>query len=311
MRAGPFIHGRCTTRGLMVQVLLALSPVVLAALWRHGWSAAALFGAALAGSWLTDVLCDRKNALDGSAAVTGLIFACLLPLSAPWWIAAAGGAIAIGLGKHLFGGLGQNPFNPSALSRAILMGIIPATFFAPGWEFDGVTLATPLAKEIDSMSPSLGDLALGQYPGTLAEAFPLAILAGGLLLVALRTIDWRIPLSHLAAISILAMILPSGARLAGHAPWLAGNPLVHLLAGGVLLSAFFMLTDPVTAPFTAKGRVAFAILAAFYTMIVRFYTPYPDGAILAILLANASVPLIDGASFRHWPRWDSAGERGA
>jgi len=300
VNTGPFIHGRLTTRGLMIQVLLALTPVVVAALWRYGASAAVLFGAAIVGAWLAEAICKPRSALDGSAVVTGLIFACLLPSNAPWWIAAVGGAIAIVFGKHLFGGLGQNPFNPTAMSRAVLMGLVPAYFFAPGWQLDGVTSATPLAKEIDSLSPALGELVLGQHPGTLAEAFPLAVLAGGLLLIFLRTIDWRIPLSHLAAISLLAMVLPPGSRMEGHAPWLAGNPLVHLLAGGVLLSAFFMLTDPVTAPFTARGRVVFAVLAAFYTLVVRFYTPYPDGAVLAILLANASVPLIDRWTFRRW-----------
>jgi electron transport complex protein RnfD len=137
------------------------------------------------------------------------------------------------------------------------------------------------------------DLLLGTGSVTLGDAMPVAVLVGGLALIALRTIDWQVPLCYLGAISLLALVLPPGERIVGHAPWLAGNPMAHLLSGSTLFCAFFMLTDPVTAPFTRPGRLVFCALAAVYTMVVRYYTPYPDGVAFAVLLANATVPFID------------------
>ncbi len=293
MNTGPYIHSGSTTRALMIQATVALAPVLAGAVWLYGVHALVLIVSAVVAACAADVLCDRRRALDGSAVLAGAIFACLLPGNAPWWIAALGGMITITLGKHLFGGLGQNPFNPAALARALMMGLLPVYFFAPRWTVDGVTSATALAKEIDSVAPAITDLISGHHAGTLGQAMPLAVLLGGVVLLVLKTIDWRIPLCYLAMLSLLALLLPAGDRMAGHAPWLAGNPLVHLLGGGSLFAAFFMLTDPVTSPFTPGGRIVYALLAALYTMLVRFYTPYPDGVVLAVLLANASVPWID------------------
>ncbi len=293
MNRGPYIHSGTTIRVLMIQALAALSPVLAAAVWRYGSHAVVLIVSAVVAAFVTDVLFDHRRAFDLSAVLAGAIFACLLPETAPWWLAALGGAIAIGIGKHWYGGLGQNPFNPAALARVLLMGLLPAYFFAPSWTLDGVTSATPLAKEIDSVPPAVGDLFFGHHAGTLGEAMPLAILIGGVVLLVLKTIDWQIPLCYLATLSLVALLFPSGDRMTGHAPWLAGNPLVHLFGGGSLFAAFFMLTDPVTSPFTRGGCVFYALLAALVTMLVRFYTPYPDGVVFAVLLANASVPLID------------------
>lgn len=293
MSQSPFIHSGSTTRLLMFQTLAALGPVLAAAIWRYGTHAIVLILSTVVAACLSDFLFDRRRALDGSALIVGVIFACLLPSNAPCWLGVLGGLIAIVFGKHLFGGLGQNPFNPAALARVVLMGVVPFYFFAPRWTVDAVTSATPLAKEIDSVTPLLTDLLLGAHAGTLGEAMPGAILVGGVLLVILKTIDWRVPLCYLAAISLLALVLPPGDRMLGHAPWLAGNPLLQLLGGGSLFAAFFMLTDPVTSPLSARGRIIFALLAALYTMIVRWYTPYPDGVVMAVLLANAATPLID------------------
>jgi len=293
MSVGPSIHCGSTTRGLMLRALLAFAPILVAAVWRYGAGALVLFASACAGAWLADVVCDRRRSLDGSALLTGVIFACLLPANVPWWIGLLGGAIAIVIGKHCFGGLGQNVFNPAALGRVVLMGLVPVHFFAPRWTFDGVTSATPLAKEIDSLVPQLRDLLLGHHAGTLGEAMPVAILIGGAILLLFKAIDWRVPLCYLAPLSLLALLLPAGDRMAGHAPWLSGNPLVHLLGGSSLLAAFFLLTDPVTSPLSQTGRVIYVVLAALFTMLVRYYTPYPDGVALAVLAANATVPLID------------------
>ena len=293
MKTGPFIHSGRTTSVLMTHTLLALLPVIVASVWRYGFDAALLFVVTISFSVLTEFIFSRRMLAEGSVLIIGIIFALLLPANTPWWIAALGAVIAIGLGKYCFGGLGQNVFNPAVLSRVILTGVLPVYFLMPRWPIDGTTQATPLAKEIDAVLPSLQTLIFGSHPGALAQAFPLAIVSGGLILLVLRIIDWRVPLYYFATISLFALILPVSERISGHVPYLAGNPLLHLLSGGTLLTGFFILTDPVTSPFSSKGRISFAILAGLYTMIIRYYTPYPDGALFAVLLANAMVPAMD------------------
>jgi len=291
---GALLHDDSSTRRIMLSVLLALAPVCAAAVWRFGSAAAAILVASLAAAVLTERLLARGAAPDGSAAVSGVILALLLPSTCPWWLAALGGALAVGLGKHLFGGLGTNPFNPTALSRGVLMAAFPAHLFANRWPgVDGVSVATPLSKELGTLEPSLSDLLRGFGPATLAEAAPLAVVAGGILLLVLRAADWRLPLTYLAAVVLATLVLPGSERVTAHAPWLVGNPALHVLRGGTLLVAFFLITDPVTAPFSSAGRALFAALAGVFTVFVRPHTYYPDGAVLAVLLANAAVPWLD------------------
>ncbi len=290
---GPFLRSPQSTRGLMIQVVAAATPALIAAVVRLGAPAAAVIVSAIAGAVAVEALYHRRGLADGSAVVTGVIVALLLPATAPPWLAAAGGAIAIGLGKAPWGGLGKNPFNPAALARGVLMVVVPAHLFAPAWTWDAVTAASPLSKEIGATAPGWLALAQGDVPGCLGQAAPWTIVLGGVALAAMRTIDWRVPLAYLATVALLAVVLPGGDRVAAHAPWLVGDPLVHLLGGGTLVAAFFLLTDPVTAPMTPGARVAFAAIAGAATMAVRHYTPYPDGAALAVLLANALAPWLD------------------
>jgi|TARA_B100000959_G_scaffold241642_1_gene263663 electron transport complex protein RnfD len=293
VKHGPFIHGGGTIRKMMLQAVAALLPVCAAALWRYGMDALWILSAAIASAWLVDYWLDRENAFDGSAIMIGCLCGLLMPATAPFWLGACAGALGVGLGKQCFGGLGQNLFNPAALSRVILMSVLPVYFFMPRWPMDGTTQATPLAKELASEMPTLDVLFSGGYTGTLGESMPLALIAGALMLLYWRLIDWRVPLYFFSGIAFLALILPASARMEGHAPWLAGHPLAHLFGGGTLLAGIFMLTDPVTSPMTSRGRIIFSLLAALYTMLVRYYTIYSDGVILAVLFANASVPLID------------------
>ncbi len=290
-RAAPFVHGGATLSGLMVQVWIGLAPVCIAAAWLHGGAPA--LAAGIGAAWAVDWLCDRRTAADGSAVITGALVALMLPPAAPWWLAACGGAVGVGVGKHLFGGLGRNPFNPAALARAVLMGVAPGLLFVAGTPVDGLTMATPLATEAGLLAPTWSEVLWGARPGSLAGAAPVAVAAGGLWLVAMKAVDWRVPLTFFAAVAFFALVLPPSERMVAHAPWLAGNPLLHLLAGGTLLSGFFLLSDPVTSPWSADGRVVFVVVAALFTVVVRFYTPYPDGAVLGVLVANAATPLID------------------
>ncbi len=290
---GPVMHSGRSTRVLMMHVVIALLPVCAGAVWAHGPHAALLLGVAIATALGLDILLDRHNAYDGSAVVIGIIMGLLLPINVPWQIAAMGSAIAVLVGKHAFGGIGKNLFNPAALGLVLMMGFVPAFFLMPLWEVDAVTFATPLAKGPGALPFPSGELLSGGRGVTLAEVVPLSAFAGGLLLIALRSIDWRIPLVYLATISFCALVLPASDAMRGHAPWLEGNPLLHLVNGGALICAFFLITDPVTAPFTRGGRLVFCVLAAVVAMLVRYYTPYPDGVAIGVLLANA--PLIDRA----------------
>lgn len=317
---GPLLHAPQTTERLMRWTILATVPGVCAACWRFGVAAAVLFGSAGLGALLADWLWTRARtrapgddsatrlgsgkpptgqspeftrASLHAAVITGVSMAMMLPAQAPPWLAALGGVLAITLGKHLFGGLGQNPFNPSALARVLLMAWIPAPFFPIAAALDGATAASPLAQSGGTGPGSAWELLMGHPLGSLAEGCPLAILAGGGLLLATRIIDWRIPLGCFAGVALTALVVPPGERVLGHAPWLAAAPITHLLAGGTPLAAFFLLTDPVTRPFTPGGRIAFGLLAGAASMAIRFHSPYPDGTALAVVLANATVPWID------------------
>jgi len=283
---------------MMLLALLATCVPATAAIWRYGSPAAFTLLCGVAASWLAESLWTRAPSRDASVLLTGMICALLLPASAPTWLGALAGALGCIAGRRIWGGLGANPFNPAAVARVLLMILLPLHMFAPRWPIDGLTAATPLAKEIGAIAPTLLTLLHGDHAGTLAEASPIAVVAAGLFIVATRIADWRIPVSYLAGVAIFATVLPAGDRMLGHAPWLVASPATHLLTGGALFAGFFMLTDPVTAPFTRSGRVAYGLLAAAFTVVVRSHTQFPDAAVLAVLLANASAGWLDSLALR-------------
>lgn len=293
MKFGPFIHSGFTTKKLMIITTLAMIPMIAASIWENGFDAVILFIVSISSVFLMEFICNRRVVFEYNALVTGVLLALLLPANAPWWISVFGAVLAVGLGKYLYGGFGQNIFNPAVLSRVLLMAFFPAIFLMPKWVVDGVSGATLLSKEIGAQVPSLSSLIIDSNPGSLAQAMPLAVLLGGVILMIYKLIDWRVPLFYLATISLLSMLLPGSDKILGHAPYLLGNPLLHIVAGGSLLTSFFLLTDPVSSPFSSHGRVVFSIITGVFTMIIRFYSPYPDGALFGVLLANALVPTID------------------
>jgi electron transport complex protein RnfD len=290
---GPFMHSGASAPRLAAWTLVAMAPALAMAAWRAGAGALATIAACAASAWIVDALLKRRLALHVATLVTGCALALTLPQGAPWWIGALGGLVAVAIAKHAFGGRRRNPLNPAAFARATLMLVLPAHFLAPEWSLDGVSGATALAKEAASNPWQPLDLLLGEGGSTLAQAAPWTVVLGGLFLLALRVSDWRTPLTYLGAVALAAMLLPAGARQQGHAPWLAGDALTHLLAGGTIFTAFFLLTDPVTSPATRAGRTAAAALAGAVTVLIRFYTPYPDGAIFAVLAANLATPALD------------------
>jgi electron transport complex protein RnfD len=275
----------------MLDVLLALVPVLAAALWVfHGYAAkqvlTCLASCLASEAALTAWRGYRPTLGDGSAAVTGIILGLSLPWSAPWYIGVVGGVAAIGLGKVVFGGLGQNIFNPAMVGRAFVMLCFPAALGAGAYQVSGaaldvVTRATPLtaAKQL-GQGTDLWPLFLGSVNGSLGETSALACLLGGLYLCLRRTASWEIPAGMLLTTAILAATTQAGA---GH----------HLLAGALVFGAFFIATDPVSSPLTPRGKWIFGAGIGALVMLIRGLSGYPEGVMFAVLVMNAVVPLIN------------------
>ncbi len=291
----PHLHTREHTAFLMYQVILALAPVVLASVYFFGWRAVFLILNCTLTSLITEslILKIRKKSLaaikDFSAVLTGLLLALVLPPATQWYAATLGAVVAIFIGKHLFGGLGSNIFNPALIGRAFLMAAYPrmlATYIAPH-SVDAVTKATPLAlrKFSQTLTP-LGDLFLGEISGSLGETSAVCIIIGGLYLLIRKIADWRTPLSLLATVGIVASIFyfqnPAN-----------GSIGFHLCSGGLLLGAFFMATDPVTTPLAKTGRLIFGIGCGLIIMTLPYFGGLPEGVMYSILFMNAFTPLIN------------------
>jgi len=316
LTTSPFVKDAQDTHWIMWQVNYALVPIVLAAIWFYGLSAILVLAAGVLGAavmeWL--VLWKSANApgslKDGSAILTGLLLALTLPPGIPLWMAFAGGAISIGLGKAVFGGIGGNMFNPALVGRAFLQAAfpvsmttwpvvsaadrftsIPSTLFTPPMlspHLDGVSSATPLAKfYFDGAEAGFKDLLMGSTTGSLGETAGALILICGLYLALRNVLNWRIPVSIFVTVAVLAAAL--------HAIDPVGYPTAqfHLFSGGLMLGAVFMATDPVTSPLTQKGVWIFGFGVGVMVVIIRQFGGLPEGVMYAILLMNAATPLID------------------
>jgi electron transport complex protein RnfD len=217
------------------------------------------------------------------------LLALILPPSLPLGMAFLGAVVAISLGKHIFGGLGSNIFNPALLGRAFLMAAFPVklTNYIEPFKADAVTSATPLTLwKFDHIFVSLKSLFLGTTSGSLGETSSLFLLLGGIYILLRKAADWRIPLSILSTVAVYSGILyfinPS-----------YGTVLFHLFSGGIMIGAFFMATDPVTSPVTKKGRYIFGILIGVMVITIRIWGGLPEGVMYSILFANALTPLIN------------------
>jgi electron transport complex protein RnfD len=282
----------------MMEVWLAGLLPVAAGAWFFGVHALLVTAVSVAAAVTAEYLCrkvmSRPSTIgDSSAVVTGLLLSLCLPPAVPLWAPAIGGACAIVIGKQVFGGLGQNIFNPAHIGRAILLASFPVqmtAWTAPAGVVDGVSMATPLAlMKAGAMDrlPSLVQMLTGQISGSLGETSALAILAGGIFLIVRKHIDWRIPASYLGAVLVLTGIY-GGVRGYGLL-----YPVYQLLSGGLLLGAFFMATDWVTSPVTRRGRVVFGLGLGLLTCLIRFFGGLAEGVCYSILLMNILTPLID------------------
>lgn len=276
-------------------VVVALAPALLAGLYFFKRPAAMLILACITSCVITEAVIRilRGKAVsisDGSAVVTGILLAMILPPSLPLWIAILGSVVAIGLGKELFGGLGYNIFNPALIGRAFLMAAFPTalTTWTNPVTLDAATRATPLGlMKFEHIATNTMDLFLGNISGSLGETSALAIIIGAGFLLIKKYADWKIPLSYLLTVFVFGQIL--------HVinPHLYPAGLFHILAGGLLFGALFMATDPVTSPVTKSGRWIFGIGCGVFTIIIRIWSGLPEGVMYAILLMNGLTPFIN------------------
>jgi Na+-translocating ferredoxin:NAD+ oxidoreductase subunit D len=269
---------------IMYLVALALVFPTGAAIYFFGYRAIAVLGVCTGVALLTEYLCKKMRGhafvMDGSAVVTGLLLALILPPTVPLWMAAVGAVFAIAVVKEAFGGLGHNIFNPALGARAFMsvsFSLPMTTWVEPtGFDVDVVTSATPLS----GVSAAYQDMFLGNISGSLGETSALAILIGGCLLLGLRVVNWRIPATYIGVVAILSLAFGQ-------------DPLFHILAGGLMLGAFFMATDYVTSPLTSRGKVIFGVSLGVLTMLIRHFGGMPEGVCYSILFMNAMTPLID------------------
>jgi electron transport complex protein RnfD len=299
----PHIHSGDSIRRNMLDVLIALVPATLVGLYFFGLGALIVGSVSIISCVTFEYLIQRfllkkPNSIgDLSAVVTGVLLAFNLPSNLPVWMVVVGALAAIGIGKMSFGGLGNNPFNPALVGRVFLLISFPVqmTTWPEPLAFnmhyiDAETAATPLSmiKNHFGELPRTMDLLLGNVGGSMGEVSSLAILLGGLYLLVRKVITWHIPVSVLAAVFIFTGIMHWGVNDAVYA-----TPLLHILAGGLLLGAFFMATDYATSPMTPLGMLIYGAGIGIITVVIRIWGAYPEGVSFAVLIMNAFTPLIN------------------
>ncbi len=307
--SSPHIRTGDDTRSIMLDVIIALLPVLALSVYFFGWRSLTLSAVSCGGCVLFEYLYQKlmKKPIrtgDLSAVVTGLLLAYNLPVSAPYWLVLVGDFFAIVIVKQLFGGIGKNFMNPALAARAFLfswpgiMSSFPAPFTGVPvlGGVDAVSAATPLSLTYlkSGVLPmeggiSLFDLFLGQHGGCLGETSALLILLGGVYLVFRRVITPRIPLVYLGTVALVTFLTP--AEGASNLDWM----LCQLLSGGLMLGAVFMATDYATSPVTPRGQWIYAVGCGLLTVFIRYFGTYPEGVSYSILVMNACVWLCDKA----------------
>ena len=298
----PHLKSRIKTKNIMLDVIIALIPALIAAVIIFGFRALLLVFIIVTTCVLSEYtyrkLMKRKNTIsDLSAVVTGILLAFAIPVSLPIWMAVVGGVIAIVLIKQMFGGIGHNFVNPALTARAILLISFPVAMalwtppFANQTQggtvvettTDATGAATPLSilnEESTEALPSYLDLFLGRTPGSLGEVSTFALILGGIYLIFKKIITPTIPLIFIGTVFIFSALL-------GH------DPFIHLLSGGLFLGAIFMATDYITSPLTDRGKAIYAFGCGFLTIIIRIFGDLPEGVSFAIIVMNILVPYIE------------------
>ncbi|MFW0861553.1 MAG: RnfABCDGE type electron transport complex subunit D [Dethiobacter sp.] len=287
--SSPHLKTTESVQSVMIDVLMALFPAALAGVIFFGAPALITMVLTTVSAMVTEAIILRQRNIfgDGSAAVAGLLLAMVLPPTVPWWLAVIGGITAIVIGKQVFGGIGNNIFNPALVARAILVASWASHMTNWVRPFDLATAATPLA--LGQRAFSFTDLFIGAIPGCIGETSAFALILGAGWLFYKGHITWRIPGGFIGTVFVMGFLF--GGYSGAMAMISAG--LFHVLAGGVMLGALFMATDMVTSPVTAKGQLIFGIGCGLLTMLIRIFGTFPEGVMFAILIMNALTPLID------------------
>ncbi len=296
--ASPHIHSGRSTQKTMLDVILALVPATIAGAIIFGYRALIVVYVCIAVCVLSEAIFNKivkkpQSIGDLSAVVTGLILALNLPANAPLWEAAVGSFFAIVIVKCIFGGVGKNIVNPAATARVFMLvafSSIASTAF-PKDVVDTTSSATPLAAFSNEavQDPSLTDLFLGNIGGTIGETCKLALLIGGVYLIAKKVIMWHTPVAYIGTAFLFTLAVENGDVM---------RSLAMILSGGLILGAIFMATDYVTSPATPLGRIVFGIGAGLLTVIIRYWGKYPEGVSFAILIMNILNPYIDSLTAR-------------
>jgi len=323
--SSPYVAPGNSLKRLMIHVLVALLPGSVAYVWFFGPGVIVniCLAVVFALGFEAGILALRGKPVmphltDFSAVVAAWLFALCLPMHSPWWLVLVGMGFAMVAGKHLYGGLGFNPFNPAMVGYVVLLISFPremTTWYLPGTvggetlgladsisysfgtadigRWDALSAATPLDQVRNGLAQGIplseihGSPVFGAWGGAGWEWISLGWLVGGLYLLATRTIRWHIPLSLLAGLLAMSLLFYL-ADPASHA-----SPLFHLLSGASMIGAFFIATDPVSAATTNLGRLCYGLMIGILTYVIRTWGGYPDGVAFAVLLANMCVPLID------------------
>lgn len=329
----PHAHAPTSISRVMWLVIAALVPATLFSIWLNGWPALLLWLVTVGSAVFAEFFCLRfaqrpaaPVLADGSAVLTGWLLALSLPAWAPWWIGALGSIFAVVVVKQVFGGLGQNLFNPAMAARVMLLIAFPVELTtwvqpAPLFSADALSLSQSFALTFLGQMPSsfdalsgattLGHIKteltrdisvtqalaghgqsmsaslFGLHGGSLGETAALLLAAGGLALIALRVMSWHIPLAVLAGVALPALLLHA------HDPARYLDATTHLLSGGLILGAFFIATDPVTSPGSPRGQLIFGFGVGLLTWLIRTYGGYPEAVAFAVILMNALTPVID------------------
>ena len=303
--SSPHIRSGATTTKIMGTVIIALMPALVASVIIFGPRALLVTAVTVAAAVLFEFAwCHLRHQPDSiqdlSAVVTGLLLAFNVPSTIPLWMPVVGAFVSIVIVKELFGGIGRNFANPAIVGRMVLavsftsrMTAFPFPNTLSG--VDALTSATPLAAAGNGAQLPYLDLLLGTHGGVLGETCSLALIIGGVFLIAVGTIKATIPVTYLATVAVISL-------LTGH------DPLVQLLSGGLLLGAFFMATDHTTSPYTTKGQIVYGLLLGVITCGIRFWGNMAEGVSYAILIMNLLVPYINALT-RHRPLGVGGGKK--
>lgn len=306
---GPFAHSHNSSVRIMYTVILTLIPAVLFGAYQFGQHSMLIVITCCLAAVVTEYVCllimgrNIKASLDGSALLTAILLAMSLPPTAPLWMVVTGAVFAIVMGKQVYGGLGQNLFNPAMLARVMLLICFPVEmtnwsepnpidfsqnqmYIPPEWfSIDGITAATALSESANGLY--IQDLFFGSHAGSVGETSAFLLLIGGLVLIKKKIIDWVIPTMFFIGLGVPALF----ASLIDPERFLSVS--THLFSGAAILGAFYIATDLVTSPTSVKGQVLYGIGCGLLVWLIRSFGSYPEGVAFAILIMNAASPLID------------------